>query len=120
MFAYFGSRGLYAYDFDGNLKWERDFGDMTIRYSFGEGSSPALHGDTLVLIWDDEKESFIVAVDKRTGKELWRKTARGADLVDDAADRRASAAARRSSPRPPARCAATTSRPAIWCGTSAA
>ncbi len=74
LFAYFGSRGLYAYDFDGNLKWERDFGDMTIRYSFGEGSSPALHGDTLVLIWDNEKESFIVAVDKRTGKEIWRKT----------------------------------------------
>jgi outer membrane protein assembly factor BamB len=74
LYAYFGSRGLYAYDFDGNLKWERDFGDMTIRYSFGEGSSPALHGDTLVLIWDDEKESFIVALDKKTGEEIWRKT----------------------------------------------
>lgn len=74
LYAYFGSRGLYAYDFDGNLKWERDFGDMRIRYSFGEGSSPALHGDALVIIWDNEGESFIVAVDKHTGKELWRKT----------------------------------------------
>jgi outer membrane protein assembly factor BamB len=74
IYAYFGSRGLYAYDFDGNLKWERDFGDMRIRYSFGEGSSPGLHGNTLVLIWDNEGESFIVAVDKYSGKELWRKT----------------------------------------------
>jgi outer membrane protein assembly factor BamB len=75
LFAYFGSRGLYAYDFDGNLKWERDFGDMQIRYSFGEGSSPALHGDTLVVLWDQEgvDQSFIIALDKRTGKDLWRK-----------------------------------------------
>jgi outer membrane protein assembly factor BamB len=46
---------------------------METRYDFGEGSSPALHGDTLVLIWDHEGESFIVALDKRTGKDLWRK-----------------------------------------------
>jgi len=72
LYAYFGSRGLYAYDFDGNLKWERDLGDMETRYDFGEGSSPALHGDTLVVIWDHEGESFIVALDKRTGEEKWR------------------------------------------------
>ena len=39
---------------------------------FGEGSSPALHGDTLVVIWDHEGDIFIVALDKNTGKELWR------------------------------------------------
>jgi len=72
LYAYFGSRGLYAYDLDGNLEWERDLGDMTTRYSFGEGSSPALHGDSLVVIWDNEQESFIVALDKRTGEERWR------------------------------------------------
>ncbi len=72
IFAYFGSRGLYCYDFAGNLKWEKDFGDIQTRNGFGEGSSPALHGDTIVVLWDHECEDFIVALDKNSGKELWR------------------------------------------------
>lgn len=71
--AYFGSRGLHCYDLEGNLKWQKDFGQMRTRNSFGEGSSPALHGNTVVVCWDDETDNdFIVALDKRTGKELWR------------------------------------------------
>jgi outer membrane protein assembly factor BamB len=70
--AYFGSRGLYCYDMDGNLVWERDLGDMQTRGAFGEGASPALHGNTIVLTWDHEGQSFIVALDKNTGEELWR------------------------------------------------
>jgi outer membrane protein assembly factor BamB len=73
LLAYFGSRGLFCYDLDGNLKWTKDFGDMITRNSFGEGASPALHGNTVVINWDDETSNdFIVALDKRTGKELWR------------------------------------------------
>lgn len=71
--AYFGSRGLHCFDLEGNLKWQKDFGQMRTRNSFGEGSSPALHGNTVVVCWDDETDNdFIVALDKRTGKELWR------------------------------------------------
>lgn len=71
--AYFGSRGLYCYDMQGKLKWSKDFGDMITRNSFGEGASPALYGNTVVVNWDDEKnEDFIVALDKHTGKELWK------------------------------------------------
>lgn len=73
LLAYFGSRGLHCYDLDGNLKWTKDFGDMVTRNSFGEGASPALHGNTVVVSWDDETENdFIVALDKRTGKEIWK------------------------------------------------
>lgn len=72
LFAYFGSFGLYCYDMKGNLQWEKDLGDMQTRASFGEGSSPALHGDTLVVNWDHEGEDFIVALDKKTGAERWR------------------------------------------------
>ncbi len=72
LYAYFGSRGLYAFDFDGNLKWEADFGNMTTRRGFGEGSSPVIHGNTIVVNWDHEGDDFIVALDKKTGKELWR------------------------------------------------
>jgi outer membrane protein assembly factor BamB len=72
VYAFFGSRGLYALDFNGKLLWEKDFGDMTIKLGFGEGSSPALYGDRLVVNWDHEGESFITAVSKTTGKEFWR------------------------------------------------
>lgn len=72
VFAYFGSRGLYAYDMKGNLQWSKDFGDMTTRNNFGEGSSPALHGNTIVVNWDHEGEDFIVALDKKTGEQIWR------------------------------------------------
>jgi outer membrane protein assembly factor BamB len=73
IYAYFGSRGLYCFDMDGNLKWEKDFGDMNKKMSFGEGSSPALHGDRIVILWDHEGSSFVTALDKKTGKELWKK-----------------------------------------------
>jgi len=73
VYAYFGSRGLYCYDMEGNLKWSKDFGDMRTRNSFGEGSSPALFGDTIIVNWDDEQEDdFIVALDKRTGEQRWK------------------------------------------------
>ncbi len=68
----FGSFGLYGYDLKGRLLWEKDLGDMRTRNSFGEGSSPALSGNTVVVLWDHEGDDFIVALDKRDGKELWR------------------------------------------------
>ena len=70
--AFFGSRGVYCYDLDGERLWGRDLGDMRIRMGFGEGASPALHGDSLVVVWDHEGQSFITALDKRTGEERWR------------------------------------------------
>tara|TARA_Y100001934_G_scaffold182761_2_gene216082 strand:+ start:44 stop:1312 length:1269 start_codon:yes stop_codon:yes gene_type:complete len=74
LYAYFGSQGLYCLDFDGAVVWEKDFGDMTTRNSFGEGSSPAIRGEVIVVNWDHEGASFIVALDKRTGAELWRRS----------------------------------------------
>jgi outer membrane protein assembly factor BamB len=73
VYAYFGSRGLHCLDFAGNVRWSKDFGRMRTRNSFGEGASPALHGGTIVVCWDDEGDKdFITALDKLTGKELWR------------------------------------------------
>lgn len=73
VWASFGSRGVYCYDLAGNLKWKQDFGDLKTRLSFGEGSSPALHGDTVVTTWDHDGESFIIAQDAATGEVRWRK-----------------------------------------------
>jgi outer membrane protein assembly factor BamB len=74
IYAFFGSRGLYCYEFSGSLIWTQDFGKMRIKNNFGEGSSPALHGNTLVVIWDNENGSFLTALDKNTGKQLWKET----------------------------------------------
>lgn len=73
VYASFGSRGVYAYDFNGKLIWEKDLGvQMKMRLAFGEGTAPLLLNDRLILVFDHEGESFVVALDKRTGKELWR------------------------------------------------
>jgi outer membrane protein assembly factor BamB len=70
--ASFESRGLYAFDMKGTPVWQVDLGDKKMRNEFGEGSTPALHGNHLVVVWDHQGESFVVTLDKRTGKELWR------------------------------------------------
>ncbi len=72
IYAYFGSRGLYCLDMDGNLIWERDFGDMEKRMSFGEGSSPVLHDDKIFVLWDHQGPSYLYAIDKMTGKDVWK------------------------------------------------
>jgi outer membrane protein assembly factor BamB len=73
VYAYFGSRGLYCYDLSGELKWSQDLGDMQIAMSFGEGSSPTLAGDAVIVNFDHEGDSFVIALDKRTGSTLWKK-----------------------------------------------
>jgi outer membrane protein assembly factor BamB len=72
IYAFFGSRGLYALDMKGRVLWQTDLGDMTVKMGFGEAASPAVHGGRLVLTWDHEGESFLVAFDAKTGREVWR------------------------------------------------
>ena len=70
--SFFGSNGLYCLDTGGRLIWSRDLGDMQVKHGHGEGASPVLHGETVVVNWDHEGASLIVALAKRTGEELWR------------------------------------------------
>jgi outer membrane protein assembly factor BamB len=78
LYANFGSRGLYCFTLEGVPVWDAHLGTMHTKHAHGEGSSPALHGDLLVLNWDHEDGSFLIALDKRTGKERW-KVARAED-----------------------------------------
>ena len=73
LYAYFGSRGLYCYDLDGKPLWNQDLGKMRMVMGFGEGSSPTLYHDTLIVNRDNEDGSCIIALDKNTGKTLWKK-----------------------------------------------
>ena len=72
VYANFGSRGLYCYSMAGELVWNRDLGDMTMRNGFGEGSSATLAGEKLLVPWDHEGPSAIYALDKRSGKTIWK------------------------------------------------
>jgi outer membrane protein assembly factor BamB len=73
IYAFFGSRGIYCYDLDGNLLWEKDFGvQMRMHMQFGEGTPAVLHADRVLLKFDHNAGSFMVALDKDTGKEIWR------------------------------------------------
>ena len=73
VFAFFGTEGLYAYDFNGKLAWKAQLGHLGT-VGMGTGTSPILY-ENLVIVQCDEEEgaaSFIVALDKKTGKEVWR------------------------------------------------
>ncbi len=72
IYAYFGSRGLHCLTLRGDVVWQKDLGQQRTAAGFGEGGSPALHGDTLIVNWDHEGEDFIAAFDKKTGRERWR------------------------------------------------
>lgn len=73
IWAFFGSRGLYCLNMDGQVVWEVDLGTQTTRNEFGEGASPVVHGELIAVNWDHEGDSFIVALNKTTGEERWRK-----------------------------------------------
>ncbi len=72
LYVFFGSRGLYCLKLNGEVEWQKDLGRMHTLHAHGEGSSPVLHGDTLIVNWDHEAGSFLHAFDKRTGKLLWK------------------------------------------------
>ncbi len=72
LYVSFASRGIYCYTLSGDLVWQTDLGDMQTRLGWGESVTPVLVGDLLIINWDQEQDSFIAALDKRTGQEVWR------------------------------------------------
>ena len=73
VYAFFGAEGLYAYDFSGKLAWKADIGKLGT-VGMGTGTSPVIHQNLVIVQADEEdgKNSSIVALDKKTGKEVWR------------------------------------------------
>jgi outer membrane protein assembly factor BamB len=73
LYCWFGSSGLFCYDLDGKLLWDRDLGEVRMGASLGEGTSPALFEDRLVIVRDHQRQSYIETLDAKTGKTLWKK-----------------------------------------------
>ncbi|MEK6258267.1 MAG: PQQ-binding-like beta-propeller repeat protein [Planctomycetota bacterium] len=71
VYVSFGSRGVYCYDLHGQQKWQKKLGNVSTRLSFGEASSPVVHGDVVLLIRDNETDSRILALDAKTGETRW-------------------------------------------------
>lgn len=72
LYVSFGSFGIYCYDLDGKLLWDRDLGRMHTRLAWGEAVTPVIHGDNLLLNWDQEADSALYCLDAATGKTRWK------------------------------------------------
>jgi outer membrane protein assembly factor BamB len=72
VYAYFGSVGVFCLDRDGKLIWSQPFGPYRMRYGWGTAASPVLHQGRLYIVNDNEEQSFLAALDAKTGKQIWR------------------------------------------------
>jgi len=72
LYVYFGMSGLFCYDLDGNKIWEKDLGAFPMQSNWGTSSSPVIYKDLLILQFDNEDNSQVLALDKNNGEEKWR------------------------------------------------
>ncbi len=72
VYAYFGNVGLFCYDLKGEQLWSKAWDVVPTQLNWGTGASPVLHEDRIYIVNDNEKASFLVALDKVTGKEAWK------------------------------------------------
>jgi len=72
VYAYFGNVGLFCYDLEGKKLWSTNWPPVKTRYGWGHAASPALHEGRLFVVNDNEEKSFAVALDAKTGRQLWR------------------------------------------------
>ena len=72
VYAYFGNVGLFCFDVNGKKLWEKKYGSYQMRYGWGTAASPIVHKDRVYIVNDNDQQSFIVALNKKTGEEAWR------------------------------------------------
>ena len=73
VYVRFGELGIFAFDMSGNEVWRQLIPHKKTMSDWGSASSPVLHGDYLIVVYDNEEESWIAALDKKTGREVWKK-----------------------------------------------
>lgn len=73
LYAYFGNIGLFCYDLEGKMLWSARWTPVKTRYGWGSAASPVVHDGRVYIVNDNEEASFLVALDAKTGRELWRK-----------------------------------------------
>lgn len=74
VYVYFGNVGVFCFDLLGNEVWRKEMAGNPMRAGWGTAASPVLHNDQLFIVNDNEQDSHVLALDKETGRELWRKS----------------------------------------------
>ena len=72
VYAYFGNLGMFCFDMEGKLLWQKDLGAYSTLREWGTGSSPVVYQDVVYQLVDNEVNSFIIALDAATGEEIWK------------------------------------------------
>lgn len=72
VYAYFGNVGVFCYDLDGKPLWKKEIEPHKMRYGWGTAASPVLHGERLFIVNDNDDDSYLLALNVRTGDELFR------------------------------------------------
>jgi outer membrane protein assembly factor BamB len=72
VYAYFGNVGVFCLDFEGKAVWSKTIEPHAMKMGWGTASSPALHLDRLYIANDNEEKSYLLALNKNTGEEVWR------------------------------------------------
>lgn len=72
VYACFGNVGIFCLDLEGREVWKHTLESRPTRFEWGTAASPVLHGDRLYYVCDNDQQSYLLALDKRTGKEIWR------------------------------------------------
>ncbi|MED5377071.1 MAG: PQQ-binding-like beta-propeller repeat protein, partial [Acidobacteriota bacterium] len=72
VYAYFGQIGIFAFDMEGTPLWSQQWEPFRTRNGWGTAASPVLHNDRLYIVNDNDDQSFLLALDKRTGELIWQ------------------------------------------------
>ena len=72
VYCYFGNIGIFCFDLDGNEVWRKKLEPHQTRFGWGTAASPVLHGDRLYVVNDNDEDSYLLALEKQTGREAWR------------------------------------------------
>ncbi len=72
VYAYFGNVGLFVFDLKGTLLWKQMFDAKKTRFGWGTAASPVVYKDKIFIVCDNDEQSYLVALDKKTGKQIWK------------------------------------------------
>ena len=72
VYAYFGNLGVFCFDMKGKQLWSQKWGPFKTRFGWGSAASPVLYKDNIYLVNDNDDKSFMIALNKKTGEQVWR------------------------------------------------
>ena len=72
LYVLFGDVGLYCYDLDGKPLWSKEITPRETFWNYGAAASPIVHDGQVIMVYDNQEESFVASFDAKTGQQIWR------------------------------------------------